>query len=104
MESSNAKWSNIVQRAAVDMKVFHDESEVKKMVDILKCNVRACTSIGTTFINQLSVIYMDMLKVYQALSEQVVQAIGTHGEVVTSQPLVKSMRAVKKEVRVIYNI
>lgn len=46
---------------------------------------------------QLSRIYLDMLNVYKVISENVSVAIATNGENVTKQPLIKSMRTVKKE-------
>jgi len=38
-----------------------------------------------------------MLNVYKVISENVSVAIATNGENVTKQPLIKSMRTVKKE-------
>lgn len=38
-----------------------------------------------------------MLNVYKVMSENVSGAIATNGENVTKQPLIKGMRAVKKE-------
>lgn len=38
-----------------------------------------------------------MLNVYKVMSENVSSAIATNGENVTKQPLIKSMRTVKKE-------
>ena len=46
---------------------------------------------------QLGRIYLDMLNVYKVMSENVSSAIASNGENVTKQPLIKSMRAVKKE-------
>ena len=46
---------------------------------------------------QLGRIYLDMLNVYKVMSENVSSAIATNGENVTKQPLIKSMRTVKKE-------
>lgn len=46
---------------------------------------------------QLGRIYLDMLNVYKVMSENVSGAIAANGENVTKQPLIKSMRGVKKE-------
>ena len=46
---------------------------------------------------QLGRIYLDMLNVYKVMSENVSSAIGSNGEGVTKQPLIKSMRTVKRE-------
>ena len=46
---------------------------------------------------QLGRIYLDMLNVYKVMSENISAAIALNGESVTKQPLIKSMRVVKKE-------
>jgi Importin beta-related nuclear transport receptor len=38
-----------------------------------------------------------MLNVYKVMSENIIAAIAVNGEGVTKQPLIKSMRVVKKE-------
>jgi exportin-1 len=38
-----------------------------------------------------------MLNVYKVMSENIIAAIAVNGEAVTKQPLIKSMRVVKKE-------
>ena len=47
--------------------------------------------------SQLGRIYLDMLNVYKVMSENISGAIAVSGENVTKQPLIKSMRLVKKE-------
>lgn len=46
---------------------------------------------------QLGRIYLDMLNVYKVMSENISSAIASNGESVTKQPLIRSMRTVKKE-------
>ena len=46
---------------------------------------------------QLGRIYLDMLNVYKCLSENISAAITQNGEAVMKQPLIRSMRTVKKE-------
>lgn len=47
--------------------------------------------------SQLGRIYLDMLNVYKVMSGNITSAIAANGEGVTQQPLIKSMRVVKKE-------
>ena len=49
------------------------------------------------FMLQLGRIYLEMLNVYKVMSENISSAIATNGETVTKQPLIRSMRTVKKE-------
>ena len=53
--------------------------------------------MGHPYVSQLGRIYLDMLNVYKVMSENISGAIALSGENVTRQPLIKSMRLVKKE-------
>ena len=59
--------------------------------------MRACKALGHPYVSQLGRIYLDMLNVYKVMSENITGAIALSGENVTKQPLIKSMRLVKKE-------
>lgn len=74
-----------------------DQEAVKQLASILKTNVRACKALGHPYVMQLGRIYLDMLNVYKVMSENISAAIALNGEIVTKQPLIKSMRVVKKE-------
>ena len=79
------------------MEILKDHDAVKQLGNILKTNVRACKALGHPYVVQLGQMYLDMLNVYKVMSENVSGAIATNGENVTKQPLIKSMRTVKKE-------
>ncbi|CAG2067234.1 unnamed protein product, partial [Timema podura] len=80
-----------------NVEVLKDQEAVKQLSSILKTNVRACKALGHPYVMQLGRIYLDMLNVYKVMSENISQAIELNGEAVTRQPLIKSMRVVKKE-------
>lgn len=94
----NAIWDDILLRVATDMTVLGDVEVVKQLCNILKTNLAACRALGNAYMVQLCRIYLDMLNIYRLLSEQINASIATHGEQVVKQPLVRSMRAVKKTV------
>ncbi|VDK31878.1 unnamed protein product [Taenia asiatica] len=94
----NAIWDDILLRVAADMTVLGDVEVVKQLCNILKTNLAACRALGNAYMVQLCRIYLDMLNIYRLLSEQINASIATHGEQVVKQPLVRSMRAVKKTV------
>ncbi|XP_047301727.1 exportin-1 isoform X4 [Homo sapiens] len=77
--------------------ILKDPETVKQLGSILKTNVRACKAVGHPFVIQLGRIYLDMLNVYKCLSENISAAIQANGEMVTKQPLIRSMRTVKRE-------
>ena len=78
---------------------MRDPETVKNLAIILKTNVRACKSLGHPYITQLARVYLDMLNVYKVLSESISSAILTsNNDNVTKQPLIRSMKTVKKEI------
>lgn len=93
----NQIWDGIIQSATKNIDILRDQETVKQLMNILKTNVSACRSIGHPFVIQLGRIYLDMVNVYKVLSENISSAVAQHGENVTKQPLIKSMRGVKKE-------
>ncbi|CAK8692305.1 exportin-1-like [Clavelina lepadiformis] len=93
----NQVWDSIIQKATKDVDVLKDPATVKQLGSILKTNVRAGKAVGHPFVQQLGRIYLDMLNVYKCLSENISAAITQNGEVVMKQPLIRSMRTVKKE-------
>ncbi|XP_012281075.1 exportin-1 [Orussus abietinus] len=93
----NQVWDDIISQAAKNVDVLKDQEAVKQLASILKTNVRACKAIGHPYVVQLGRIYLDMLNVYKVMSENISAAIALNGEVVMKQPLIKSMRVVKKE-------
>ena len=66
---------------------------LKRFSFLLSCG----SLIVVFFLFQLGRIYLDMLNVYKVMSENISSAIATNGESVTKQPLIRSMRTVKKE-------
>uniref|UniRef100_S4R883 Exportin-1 n=1 Tax=Petromyzon marinus TaxID=7757 RepID=S4R883_PETMA len=93
----NQVWDSIIQQATKNVDILKDPETVKQLGNILKTNVRACRAVGHPFVTQLGRVYLDMLNVYKCLSENISAAILANGEVVTKQPLIRSMRTVKKE-------
>ena len=97
MQLPNNVWDGIINQASKDVDVLKNAEAVKQLGSILKTNVRACKSLGHPFVIQLGRIYLDMLNVYKVMSENISTATSWNGEVVTRQPLIKSMRVIKKE-------
>lgn len=97
MSLPNQVWDRIINNATHSVDTLKDPECVKQLGNILKTNVRSCQAIGHPFVTQLGRIYLDMLNVYQVLSENISSAVQQNGEQVLKQPLVASMRTVKKE-------
>ncbi|KAL1442968.1 hypothetical protein MTO96_030500 [Rhipicephalus appendiculatus] len=93
----NQVWDDIIKQASKNVDVLKDPDAVRQLGNILKTNVRACKALGHPYVTQLGRIYLDMLNVYKVMSENISAAVALNGEGVTKQPLIRSMRTVKKE-------
>ncbi|VDL99193.1 unnamed protein product [Schistocephalus solidus] len=94
----NEIWDDILCRIAADANVLKDIETVKQLCNILKTNLSSCKALGHPYLIQLCRIYLDMLNVYKLLSDNINAAVLSHGDQVTKQPLIRSMRSVKKTV------
>ncbi|VDN10872.1 unnamed protein product [Dibothriocephalus latus] len=94
----NEIWDEILCRIAADANVLKDIETVKQLCNILKTNLSSCKALGHPYLVQLCRIYLDMLNVYKLLSDNINAAVLSHGDQVTKQPLIRSMRSVKKTV------
>lgn len=97
MSLPNEIWDTVINRATDDLTALGEHETIKQLGHILKTNVRACTAVGHPFVIQLGRIYLDMLNVYKVLSGNISNAVAVGGEMVTRQPVIASMRVVKKE-------
>ncbi|PRP84096.1 exportin-1-like [Planoprotostelium fungivorum] len=97
MEMPNRTWQNIIAMAGTDVSVLQKEDTMKNIANILKTNIRACSSMGHCYISQLGRIYMDMLALYRAYSGLITNIINTGGQFAASTSAARAMRVVKKE-------
>lgn len=97
MSLPNHIWDEIVKQAQKNVEILKDPAAVRQLANILKTNIRACKSLGHSYVVQLKTIFLDMLEVYKAMSVNINAAISTNGEAITNQPVIRSMRTVKKE-------
>ncbi|XP_072388308.1 exportin-1 [Diabrotica undecimpunctata] len=93
----NQVWDDVISKASKNVDFLKEIEIAKQLTSILKTNVRACKALNHAYVLQLGRIYLDMLNVYKVMSENITAAIQLNGEAVMKQPLIKSMRAVKKE-------
>ena len=98
MHPPNQQWQAILAQARQVETTLHNPQNIEMLINILKTNVYGCSTIGNDFIHQLQVIYMDMLVLYKKMSETIAGYIASTGEMATSQPIIKSMRIIKKEI------
>ncbi|KAI6238235.1 Exportin-1 [Aphelenchoides fujianensis] len=94
----NRVWSEIIEHATQDTNIIVETEVLKTLVHILKTNVSACKSIGIPFYTQIQRIFEDMIAMYRLISTSITTLVSEQGAEVLKQPLVKQMRAVKREI------
>jgi exportin-1 len=110
-----------MMRQANGVDVLGDPENVKQIGNILKTNVAACVAIGPYFLPQLGRLWVDMLGLYGAASNNVSTAVAEQGKlymslacglpcrltwhlhvtlglVATRTPKVRALRTIKKEI------
>ena len=99
MALPNAAWDQLMAQAAqTGPAVLADPDNIKKLANVLKTNVAACSSIGTFFLPQIGRIYVDMLGLYKAVSSIISDTVAQQGLVATKTPKVRGLRTIKKEI------
>lgn len=67
-----------------DTNILHDAQQVKVLSNVLKTNISVCSSVGPGFINQLNVIYVDLLTLYRAVGTIINQLVVEQGKIITA--------------------
>ena len=68
MTMPNMAWDDIINEASKNVDILKSPTAVQHLANILKTNVRACTSLGHPYVLQLGRLYLDMLNVYKVES------------------------------------
>lgn len=96
MEPSNNAWDNLIAQAG-DVDILANSDSLMAIINILKTNIAACTSIGSHYLSQLGRIYLDMLGLYRACSNIINQAF-PQGLSTANAPKYRYLRMIRKEI------
>ncbi|GAM19592.1 hypothetical protein SAMD00019534_027670, partial [Acytostelium subglobosum LB1] len=92
MELPNQSWTQIMAKAASNVDSILNIEMTRNIVNILKTNCRAASSLGSCYLVQITKIYLDLLNVYRTYSD----FISKNPDQIRSS-LSLGMKAVKKE-------
>ncbi|KAK4482057.1 hypothetical protein RD792_011592, partial [Penstemon davidsonii] len=98
MALPNQKWAEIIGQARQSVDYLKDPDVIRAVLNILQTNTSAATSLGTYFLPQISLVFLDMLNVYRMYSELISTSIAQGGPYASRTSLVKLLRSVKREV------
>ncbi|KAH9171526.1 CRM1 C terminal-domain-containing protein [Lactarius sanguifluus] len=82
----------------MELPMLLNPDNLRILSNVLKTNVAACTSIGSFFLPQIGLIYMDMLGLYRAVSGIISETVAKEGQIATKTPKIRQLRTVKKEI------
>lgn len=97
MELPNQKWGEIIGQARQSVDFLKDQDVIRTVLNILQTNTSVATSLGTYFLTQISLIFLDMLNVYRMYSELISSSIAEGGPFASKTSYVKLLRSVKRE-------
>ncbi|KAL6332351.1 hypothetical protein AAG906_004920 [Vitis piasezkii] len=97
MELSNQKWAEIVGQARQSVDFLKDQDVIRTMLNILQTNASVATSLGTYFLSQITLIFLDMLNVCRMYSELISNSIAEGGPFASKTSYVKLLPSVKGE-------
>jgi exportin-1 len=104
MDIPNQNWRLIMNKGSQNIQYLFSIEVIKEISRILKINMRVCASVGSLFIHQLSIIFLDILNIYKLFTEQINQAILSQGEIAVKLTVYKSMRGVKSDILELFTI
>ncbi|XP_010549821.1 PREDICTED: protein EXPORTIN 1A [Tarenaya hassleriana] len=97
MALPNQKWAEIIGQARQSVDFLKDQDVIRTVLNIFQTNTSVATSLGTYFLSQISLIFLDMLNVYRMYSELVSGSIAGGGPYASRTSFVKLLRSVKRE-------
>ncbi|ERN19641.1 hypothetical protein AMTR_s00062p00152740 [Amborella trichopoda] len=97
MELPNQKWAEIIGQARQSVDFLKDQDVIRTILNILQTNTSVASSLGTYFLPQISLIFLDMLNVYRMYSELISSSIAEGGPFASRTSFVKLLRSVKRE-------
>ncbi|KAG1054076.1 hypothetical protein G6F43_003887 [Rhizopus delemar] len=98
MRVPNMAWNDVVMFLSNDTSILHDDQRVKVLSNVLKTNISVCSSVGPGFINQLNLIYVDLLTLYRAVGTIINQLVVEQGQIAIKTPKVRALKSIKKDI------
>ncbi|CAN1269138.1 Protein EXPORTIN 1A [Linum perenne] len=97
MTLPNQKWAEIIAQARQSVDFLKDQDVIRTVLNILQTNTSVANSLGTYFLPQITLIFLDMLNVYRMYSELISSSIANGGPYASRTSYVKLLRSVKRE-------
>jgi len=97
MALPNAVWARVLAAAGASLEALKAPDTLKELQRVLRTNIAACRSVGSSYAAQIGSMFHDMMILYGSLSTFVSAAVTSHGPGVMATHVVKCMTDVKKD-------
>jgi exportin-1 len=97
LDPINQSWKQILAAAGQDVQVLFNLESIRELQRILKLCTRVCAAVGTLFIHELSLIYLDAIQIYKFYSEHLIKVVQSDGAIATKWTMNKAIRYTKSE-------
>ncbi|KAI4330800.1 hypothetical protein MLD38_029049 [Melastoma candidum] len=97
MDLPNRRWNEIIGQARLSVEYLKDPEVIRGVLNILQTNTSVANALGTYFLSQITLIFLDMLNVYRMYSELISSTIAEGGPYASKKSFVKLLRSVKRE-------
>ena len=94
----NERWKHVMNIGQQNVSALADPAIVKEVSNIIRTNNRVCQSAGCIYVHQLSIIFLDVLNLYQFYSKQIIAGVEQKGPIAVKHHEYKIMRVVKNDV------
>jgi exportin-1 len=88
----------VMGQSVVGVAHLYQLDVIKELSKIVKINVKVCSSAGSIYLHQLSVIFQELLSLYRLYGEKVKEAVDTHGVIAVRWTDYKAMRHLKSDI------
>ncbi|KAJ6676013.1 EXPORTIN 1A-RELATED [Salix koriyanagi] len=93
MDLPYQQWVEIIGQAHQSVDFLKDQDVIRTVLNILQTNTSAASSLGTYFLSQISLIFLDMLNDSELISSSIAEG----GPYASKTSYVKLLRSVKRE-------
>ncbi|KAG4993011.1 hypothetical protein JHK82_029757 [Glycine max] len=82
----NQRWMEIIGKAHQNADFLKDQDVIRNVLNILQTNTSVASSLGTYFLPQITLIFLDMLNVYSSVKRETLKLVETFLDKAEDQP------------------
>lgn len=97
MTLPNQAWTQIIAMAQQSLDSLQDIKALRGVIQVLRTNISVANALGPAYIMQFSRMFIEMLRVYAALSTFLNRAVATQGPRVLQNLIERNMQTARRD-------